>query len=330
MRQIITLITVLSFGLVFGQKTTIPDTAFEQALIDLGYDKKLNGKIRTKKISEIQHLKIDNLKIEDLKGIEDFGSLKTLNCSNNRIKELNIGENTSLIKLECNGNELTSLDVSNNTALTYISCNDNLLTEIDVGSNTFLTSLYCANNQLSSLDVSKNTSLKYLSYNSNQLTEIDVSKNTSLVLLYCDDNQLSSLDLSKNTSLSILSCKHNNFDHKTIQTQFESRKKEREIYDVTEIKPQFIGGDLSEFLKKNIVYPKLAKENGIQGKVFVQFIVWKDGTIRDVKVIKGVHETLDNEAIRIVQMMPKWKPGKQRGKAVNARFTLPIPFKYDY
>ena len=306
MRTILTLLLFVPL-IGFSQITVIPDANFEQALIDLGYDKKLNGKIKTKKISEIQHLKIDNLKIEDLKGIEDFGSLKTLNCSNNRTKELNIGENTSLTKLECNGNQLTSLDVTNNTAL------------ID---------LWCSNNQLKEIDVSKNTFLKSLTFNGNKLTEIDLSENTSLTLLYCDDNQLTTLDISKNTSLKILSCKHNNFDYKTFQSQFESRTKQEEIYDAPEINPQFIGGDLSEFLKKNIVYPKLAKENGIQGKVFVQFIVWKDGTIRDVKVIKGVHETLDNEAIRIVQMMPKWKPGKQRGKAVNARFTLPIKFSY--
>ena len=71
----------------------------------------------------------------------------------------------------------------------------------------------------------------------------------------------------------------------------------------------------------------MAKENGIQGKVFVQFVVWKDGSIRDVKVVKGVHKTLDNEATRVVKTMPKWTPGKQRGKAVNARFTLPIKFR---
>ena len=244
--------------------------------------------------------------ISDLRGIEAF---------------------VSITELYCNYNELTSLDVSQNTALTYLGFSYNQLTSLDVTNNTALIDLWCSNNQLKEIDVSKNTFLKSLTFNGNKLTEIDLSENTSLTLLYCDDNQLSSLDLSKNTSLSILSCKHNNFDHKTIQTQFESRKKEREIYDVTEIKPQFIGGDLSEFLKKNIVYPKLAKENGIQGKVFVQFIVWKDGTIRDVKVIKGVHETLDNEAIRIVQMMPKWKPAEHRGKVVNARFTLPVRFK---
>ena len=102
-----------------------------------------------------------------------------------------------------------------------------------------------------------------------------------------------------------------------------------EIFEVVEEQPEFVGGkaNLFEYIGKKIQYPEMAKENSIQGKVFVQFTVWKDGTIRDVKVVKGVHKTLDKEAIRVVKTMPKWKPGKQRGKAVNVKFTLPIKFR---
>lgn len=101
------------------------------------------------------------------------------------------------------------------------------------------------------------------------------------------------------------------------------------VFDVVEEMPEFVGGieKLYEYLSKNINYPELAKENGIQGKIFIQFVVWKDGSIRNVKVVKGVHNTLDKEALRVVNEMPKWKPGKQRGKNVNAKFTLPIKFK---
>ena len=101
------------------------------------------------------------------------------------------------------------------------------------------------------------------------------------------------------------------------------------IFDVVEENPEFIGGiqKLYKYLGDNIYYPEMAKENGIQGKVFVQFVVWKDGSIRDVKVIKGVHKTLNAEALRVINNMPNWKPGKQRGKNVNARFTLPIKFR---
>jgi protein TonB len=114
-----------------------------------------------------------------------------------------------------------------------------------------------------------------------------------------------------------------------IEVEEEPEPVVEQIFDVVEENPEFIGGmaKLYEFLGKNIQYPEMAKENGIQGKVFVQFVVWKDGTIKDVKVVKGVHKTLDGEAQRVVKSMPKWTPGKQRGTAVNARFTLPIKFR---
>jgi len=122
-------------------------------------------------------------------------------------------------------------------------------------------------------------------------------------------------------------------DTKNIVIEIEEEEEEEPvvetIFDVVEENPEFNGGmaKLYEYLNKNISYPEMAKENGIQGKVFVQFVVWKDGSIRDIKVVKGVHKTLDKEAIRVIKSMPKWKPGKQRGKNVNARFTLPIKFR---
>ena len=114
-----------------------------------------------------------------------------------------------------------------------------------------------------------------------------------------------------------------------IEVEEEPEPVVEEIFDVVEENPEFVGGmaKLYEYLGKNIQYPEIAKENGIQGKVFVQFVVWKDGTIRNVKVVKGVHKTLDIEALRVIQKMPIWSPGKQRGKNVNARFTLPIKFR---
>ena len=101
------------------------------------------------------------------------------------------------------------------------------------------------------------------------------------------------------------------------------------IFDVVEEDPVFPGGEkkLYEFLSKNLRYPEMAKENSIQGKVYVQFVVWKDGSIKDVKIVKGIHKTLDKEAFRVVNKMPKWRPGKQLGKVVNTKFTIPIKFK---
>ena len=101
------------------------------------------------------------------------------------------------------------------------------------------------------------------------------------------------------------------------------------IFNQSEESPEFIGGmdKLYVYIAENIQYPENAKENEIQGDVYVQFIVWKDGTIKDVEVVKGSHEALDNEAMRVIKSMPKWTPGKHLGDAVNVRFTLPIKFK---
>ena len=93
--------------------------------------------------------------------------------------------------------------------------------------------------------------------------------------------------------------------------------------------PEFPGGQaaLNRYLAQNLQYPILAQENGIQGRVICQFIVEKDGSVGDVTVIRGVYESLDNEAIRVVEAMPKWIPGVQGGEIVRVRYTLPIRFK---
>ncbi len=102
----------------------------------------------------------------------------------------------------------------------------------------------------------------------------------------------------------------------------------QEIFVVVENMPEFPGGNeaMMQFLADNIQYPEVAKENGIQGRVICQFVVLKDGTVSDVKIIRGVDPSIDAEAVRVLKMMPDWKPGTQRGQAVNVRFTLPVAF----
>lgn len=101
---------------------------------------------------------------------------------------------------------------------------------------------------------------------------------------------------------------------------------EAQIFQVVEDMPAF-PGNVTKWISKNVKYPVLAMENGIQGKVFVQFVIEKDGSITDVKVSRGVDALLDKEAVRVVKAMPKWKPGKQRGKPVRVSYTLPIFFQ---
>lgn len=102
-----------------------------------------------------------------------------------------------------------------------------------------------------------------------------------------------------------------------------------EIFMVVEEAPEFIGGvqALMKFLSENINYPKAAMENYIQGRVNCTFVVEKDGSLSDIRVIEGVHPLLDAEAVRVIKSMPKWKPGKQRGQVVRVYYTLPVLFR---
>lgn len=105
---------------------------------------------------------------------------------------------------------------------------------------------------------------------------------------------------------------------------------EDEIFEVVEDKPEFSDGGaagLMRYLSTNIKYPTIPQENGVQGKVTVQFVVNKDGSIVDVKVLRGVDPYLDKEAVRVISSMPRWKPGKQRGVPVRCKFTVPVTFK---
>lgn len=102
------------------------------------------------------------------------------------------------------------------------------------------------------------------------------------------------------------------------------------IFEVVEHMPEFTGGGMSalmEYLSKNIKYPEAAMKKGTQGRVTVQFVVEKDGSITNVKILRGIDPELDKEAIRVISAMPKWKPGTQRGEAVRVRFTVPVMFR---
>ena len=104
---------------------------------------------------------------------------------------------------------------------------------------------------------------------------------------------------------------------------------EAEIFKVVEVMPEFPGGaaKMMEYIQKNMKYPMMARESDIQGRVFVNFVVEPDGSISNVAVLRGIGGGCDEEAVRVVQSMPKWNPGKQRGTAVRCAFTVPIIFK---
>ena len=107
------------------------------------------------------------------------------------------------------------------------------------------------------------------------------------------------------------------------------KEEETKVFEVVEVMPTFPGGQqaLFEWLSKNIKYPVVAEENGVQGRVIVTFVVERNGSITDVQVAKSVDPSLDKEAVRVVKAMPHWIPGKQNGSAVRVKFTLPVTFR---
>lgn len=108
-----------------------------------------------------------------------------------------------------------------------------------------------------------------------------------------------------------------------------TNEEDKEVFYIVEEMPEFPGGEkaLKKYIADHTEYPAVAKENGIQGKVFVSFTITKEGTVQDAKVVRGVDLSLDNEALRIVKTLPNFKPGKQRGQAVDVKYTVPVNFE---
>ena len=98
--------------------------------------------------------------------------------------------------------------------------------------------------------------------------------------------------------------------------------------DFAEVEPQFPGGEseMVQFIQDNVTYPELSREMGEEGTVYVQFVVGTDGSIENVRVLKGVSELLDKEAVRVIKKMPKWTPGMQEGEPIRVRYQIPIKF----
>lgn len=100
------------------------------------------------------------------------------------------------------------------------------------------------------------------------------------------------------------------------------------IFTVVEVMPKYPGGNdaMYAFLGENIKYPEKAKKEGISGRVYVTFVVEKDGSVTNVKILRGAEESLDKEAMRVIKLMPKWEPGTQKGKPVRVQYNLPVKF----
>ena len=119
-------------------------------------------------------------------------------------------------------------------------------------------------------------------------------------------------------------------DYREAVVEEEEVEEEAIPFQLVEQKPSFNGGDANEFSKwvnSKLVYPEIAKENGVQGRVTLMFTVEADGRVTNVRVVRGVDESLDKEAVRVVSSSPKWKPGRQRDRAVKVTYTFPVIFQ---
>jgi TonB family protein len=151
-------------------------------------------------------------------------------------------------------------------------------------------------------------------------TAFEVSEDLKTVVFYSKDNS-QTLSWSLEDQTAYLSTPQDPQKGKTPQ-------KDEEVFVIVDKVPEYPGGDEArlDFLRENVKYPPEAKEKGIQGTVYVYFIVEKDGTVTNVKVARGVDKLIDDEAIRVTKMMPKWTPGKQKGKDVRVSYNMPIRF----
>ena len=195
--------------------TNFPDEIFRD-YISRNIDTDSNGSLSSDEIASVTEISCRNITLYDIKGIEHFPNLSTLNCDNNKLTSLDIRQNTALTYLNCADNDISELDVSKNTALTHLDCSFNAITELDVSNNTALTYLGCTstgkhtdNGELTELDISKNTELTYLACSYNNLSKLDVSQNTKLTDLICHYNIIPKLDISQNPELIILECGNN-------------------------------------------------------------------------------------------------------------------------
>lgn len=136
------------------------------------------------------------------------------------------------------------------------------------------------------------------------------------------DNDFQSLEDNDNMGVDIIDYVE--------QAEEEAVEEEEVPFSIVEDKPKFQGGDANDFSKwvnSHLEYPEIAKENGVQGKVFLQFTVGTDGKVSNVKVVRGVDPSLDKEAARVVASSPKWTPGKQRDRVVKVTYTFPVIFQ---
>ena len=203
-------VTIFSFTVQVYLVIYFQDKNFQEYILS-NFDQDNNQAISLLEANAITSIDCSGLDITSIAEVTRFDNLRSLNCNNNKISELNVANMASLKDLFCASNGLKSLNINGCNSLTTFYCNNNELTHLNIESSPYLYEFDCGNNKLTSLDVTKNTSLRRLVCSSNQLKSIDVSNNTLLVALICSGNpSLTSLNVKNNEELITLNCSGNN------------------------------------------------------------------------------------------------------------------------
>ena len=217
-------------------RVSIPDEGFQEYLKDIGVEVE-NGAVAYVHIKNIKQIHCslcrmtvngwergieEGIEILSLEGINFFKSLTSLDCSEQKISNLNVSQNLELEELDCWGNNLTSLDVSNNSHLTSLICSYNQIDNLNLSQNRKLTDLFCHKNNLTNLDVRNNISLTNLDCGYNPISKLEISQNTNLTSLICWSlEKLSTLDVSQNVKLEELDCQGNQLSSLDISKNLE-------------------------------------------------------------------------------------------------------------
>ncbi len=314
--KILKLINLRTLNLSVNKITEIPDEISK--LTNLTTIRLYNNNLNTlpESIGDLKNLnELDCRKNQLMMLPESIGNLKNLNkffCSRNKLRDLpqSIRNLTNLNELYCTKNQLTNLpdSMGNLINLVLFDCSDNELNYLpeSIGNMRSLTYFYCGMNRLGSLPESL-LNLKELKY------------------FDCYSNPFTTIPVSLKDILSKLDYGHS----EAIKSILNAPDIEDEILTEVEIQPGFEGGMevFYEYLRNNLRYPKIARRRGIQGRVFIQYIVDREGVIDDVKVVKGIGGGCDEEAMRVMQESPLWIPAKLGGRPVKVKIVIPIVFK---
>ena len=249
-------------------QTAIPDTNFEQALIDLGIDTDgiINQQVATADISGVTSLYVSGKSITDLTGIEDFVALEELECYDNSLSSLNTTGLTNLSTIDTGNNELTLLDVSTNTSLELLFCSNNLLTDLDLSSNTVLTKVYVDNNSLTSLDISNGNNAdigRFNSINNPDLTCIYVDDKTDIPSVWEKDDSAEYLNSGESCAPLAINLFDNNTELLTFPNPVIESFGIKTDYTIKSVKLYNITGELVKEYKEQTNYSVANQAKGV-------------------------------------------------------------------